>query len=313
MTLSYARDLLIRNKYIRSLIHFWPILLIGLVVATIMGTEMIATIKPALPPKVKLRNPPTYSATQVLLVNSAQNPLVRTAITNVVPKPNKFALLHNRGKGSTGASSVTSVPQSPSVSVHAPDISVLVRAANLFPRLIMSDQVTAFRTKMFGPSKGQIQAAALNSFQSPTKYRASSFPMIQITATAKHANAAIKLAEHTTAAFEAWLTTSQARAAVPAPERILVQDLVRPTKAVSSGGAKLGLPVFVGFAVLLLFAGIGVALDRLRSAAIAAKAAQAVAAAGGDDVHIPLADGLAERRAALDTGVGLVEATRAES
>lgn len=312
MTISYARSLLARNRYVRSLVHFWPVLLIGLVVAAVVGTEMVATIKPAVPPKVKLRNPPTYSATQVLLINSAQNPLVRTAITSVVPKPNKVAVLHNRGKSSSSTSSITTVPQSPSISVHAPDISVLVRAANLYPRLIESDQVTAVRTKMFGPSKGRIQAAALNSFQTPTKYRASSFPMIEITATAKHANAAIKLAEHTSAAFEAWLASSQHQAGVPAAERVLVQDLVRPTKAVSSGGSKLGLPVFVGFAVLLLFAGIAIALDRLRTAAIAAQAEAAVAAAGASDVQIPLADGVAERRASLDAGVGLVEATRAE-
>jgi len=309
MTIKYARSLLIRNKYVRSLVHFWPVLLIGLVFAAVIGTEMVATIKPALPPKVKLRNPPTYSATQVLLVNSVQNPLVRTAITSVVPKPNKVALVHNRGKGTSSSSSVTSLPQSPSVSVHAPDISVLVRAANLYPRLIMSDEVTALRTKMFGPAKGHIQAAALNSFQTPTKYRASSFPMIEITATAKRPNAAIKLAKHSSAAFEAWLTTSQAQAHVPVAERILVEDLVGPTKAISSGGSKLGLPIFVGFAVLLLFAGIAVGLDRLRAAAIAAQAAEA---AGTGDVQIPLADGITERRTALDAGVGLVEATRAE-
>jgi hypothetical protein len=310
MTIRYARRLLTRNKYVRSLFHFWPVLLIGLVVAAVAGTDMVATIKPAVPPKVKLRNPPTYAATQVLLVNSAQNPLVRTAITSVVPKPSKISVLHNRGKGHSGTSSLTAVPQSPSISVHAPDISVLVRAANLYPRLIMSDQVTAVRTKMFGPSQGHIQAAALNSFQTPTKYRASSFPMIEITATAKHPKAAIKLAEHTSAAFEAWLTTSQAQAGVPAAERILVQDLVRPTKAVSTGGSKLGLPLFVGFFVLVLFAGIAIGLDRLR---MSAAAAQAATAAVNGDVQIPLADGVAERRAALDAGVGLVEASRVES
>jgi len=308
-TIRYAGSLLSRNKYVRSLAHFWPVLLIGLVVAAVAGTEMVATIKPALPPKVKLRNPPTYSATQVLLVNSEQNPLVRTAITSVVPKPNKVAVVHNRGKSSSNRSSLTSVPQSPSISVHSPDISVLVRAANLYPRLIMSDQVTAVRTKMFGPSQGHIQAVTLNSFQTPTKYRPSSFPMIEITATAKRPKAAIKLAEHTSAAFEAWLTTNQIQANVPAAERILVQDLVRPTKAVSTSGSKLGLPIFVGFAVLLLFAGIAIALDRLRASAIAARA---TAVAGRGDVQIPLADGVAERRAALDAGVGLVEASRVE-
>ena len=309
MTIEYARSLLTKNRYIRPLFNYWPLLVIGLVVAAVAGTEMVATIKPALPPKVKLHNPPTYSATQVLLVNSAQNPLVRTAITSVVPKPDKVAVQHARGAGAASAGTVTKVPQSPSVSVHAPDISVLVRAANLYPRLIMSDQVTALRTKMFGPSQGHVQAAALNSFQTPTKYRASSFPMIEITATTKHSKAAIKLAEHTSAAFEAWLTANQARAGVPAAERILVQDLVRPTKAVSSGGSKLGLPLFVGFAVLLLFAGLAIGLDRLR---MAAAAAQAAAAAGNGDVQTPLADGVAERRGALDAGVGLVEASRVE-
>jgi hypothetical protein len=309
MTIEYVRSLLTRNKYLRPVVTYWPVLLIGLVFAAVIGTEMVATIKPALPPKVKLRNPPTYTATQVLLVNSAQNPLVRTAITSVVPKPDKVSVQHARGAGASGSGTVTKVPQSPSVSVHAPDISVLVRAANLYPRLIMSDQVTAVRTKMFGHSQGRVQAAALNSFQTPTKYRASSFPMIEIQATAKHPKAAIKLAEHTSAAFGAWLTTSQAKAGVPVPERILVQDLVRPTKATSSGGSKLGLPLFVGFVVLLLFAGIAIALDRLKASAAAAHAA---AASGTADVQVPLTESVAERRAALDAGVGLVEASRVD-
>lgn len=304
--MRYARTLLTRNTYVRSLFRFWPVLVVGVVVAAIAGLEMIATIKPAVPPKVKLRTPPTYTATEVLLVNSAQNPLVRTAITSVVPKPAKIAVLHNRGSGSSGSSSsgVTSVPQAPSVSVHSPDISVLVRAANLYPRLIESDEVTAVRTKMFGPSHGHVVAAALNSFQTPTKYRPSSFPMIQLVGTAKHPDAAMKLVEHTASAFETWLKDSQAQAGVPAPERILVEDLVRPTAAVSSGGPKLGLPIFVGFVVLLLFAGIAIGLDRLRMSALAA-----AAAAEGGDVEAALAGSVAERRAAHSDEV---EASRAQ-
>lgn len=286
-SMKYLRAVLTRNALVRPLIRFWPIILVGLVLAVILGTEMVATIKPGLPPKVKARTPPTYTATEVLLVNSAQNPLVRTAVTAVTPKPAKTVLRNGRS-GASG--SVTSVPQAPSVSVRTPDIGVLVRAANLYPRLIESDQVTAVRTKMFGPSHGHVAAAALNSFQTPTKYRPSSFPMIQLVATAKHAKGAIKLAENTAAAFETWLSDSQAKAGVPTAERILVDDLVRPTKATSSGGPKYGLPIFVGFFVLLVFAGIAIALDRLQMGAAAA------AAAGRPDVESALAPGVADRR-----------------
>src|SRR5690348_3740564 len=126
-SMKYLRGVMTRNAFVRPLIRFWPILVVGLVLGIIAGTEMVATIKPGVPPKVKLRTPPTYTATQVLLVNSVQNPLVRTAVTAVVPKPAKIQLLKNQ-KGSSGG--VTSVPQAPSVSIHSPDIGVLVRAAN---------------------------------------------------------------------------------------------------------------------------------------------------------------------------------------
>ena len=291
-SMKYLRGVMARNAFIRPLIRFWPILLVGLILAAIVGTEMVATIKPGLPPHVKPRTPPTYTATEVLLVNSSANPLVRTAVTAVVPKPAKITLLKNKS-GSSGG--VTSVPQAPSVSVHSPDIGVLVRAANLYPRLIESDEVTALRTKMFGPQHGHVVAAALNSFQTPTKYRPSSFPMIQLAATAKHPNAAIKLAENTAAAFEKWLQDNQAQAGVPAAERILVSDLVRPTSAVSSGGTKMGLPIFAGFIVFLVFAAIAIALDRLQMAAAAAAAANRPA-----DVETALAAGVAGHREAGD-------------
>jgi hypothetical protein len=293
-SMKYLRGVMARNAFIRPLIRFWPILVVGLILAVIMGTEMVATIKPGLPPHVKPRTPPTYTATEVLLVNSSANPLVRTAVTAVVPKPAKITLLKNHSGSSNG---VTSVPQAPSVSVHSPDIGVLVRAANLYPRLIESDEVTALRTKMFGPQHGHVVAAALNSFQTPTKYRPSSFPMIQLAATAKHPNAAIKLAENTAAAFEKWLQDNQAQAGVPAAERILVTDLVRPTSAVSSGGTKMGLPIFAGFIVFLVFAGIAIALDRLQMAAAAAAAANRPA-----DVETALAAGVAGHREQREAG-----------
>jgi hypothetical protein len=118
--------------------------------------------------------------------------------------------------------------------------------------------------------------------------------MIQITATAKHARGAIRLAENTASAFQKWLKDSQAKAGVPTGQRILVDSLVRPTKATSSGGTKYGLPIFVGIVVLLVFVGIAIALDRLQLSA-------AAAAAGADgDVESALAAGVANRRRDAD-------------
>jgi hypothetical protein len=147
--------------------------------------------------------------------------------------------------------------------VHAPDTHTLVQAANLFPLLIQSDQITRQRIAMFGNLKGVVTAKAVYSFVTPSRFKQSSFPVIEVQGAAGGPKAAKRLAQETTLAFTHWLVSSQNASRVPASERILVQELQSPRGAIATGGTKKSLPLAVGAVVLALFLALAIALDRL--------------------------------------------------
>lgn len=246
------------SQHARALARFWWLLAIGAGVALIAAVEMMAKISVGLPPTASYRSHSTFTATQLELVTTLNNPYLRTQETTVVPQPPRT---HAVRGGRT--SSVETVPQAPTVQVQAPNVSVLVRAANYYPYLIKSDPVVAIRDKKFGKLSGQVTARALNSFQTPTRYRESSFPIIEVSGAASSPKLALRLTTATVIAFRQWLTKSQDRARVPKTERVLIQDLQLPERAVASGGPKKGLGILVGFAVLAAFGGLALVLDNL--------------------------------------------------
>jgi hypothetical protein len=204
------------------------------------------------PPKVTYKSKPVYSATQLELVTARSNPFLRTQQRTVVPS--------RQGTGGSGNSTTT--PQS-SVQLQAPNVDVLVRAANYYPYLIQSDQVVAIRDRRFGQLPGEVSAQALNSFASANRFRESTFPIIEVTGTAPTAEQAKKVTTATVAAFREWLTKSQNSARVPENERVLIQDLQKPGQAVATGGPKHGPDLIVGIAIFALFAGACLLLGRL--------------------------------------------------
>ncbi|HEY7693160.1 MAG TPA: hypothetical protein VH816_12540 [Gaiellaceae bacterium] len=274
------------NRHIRALARFWWLLAIGLGIALIAAVEMMATISVGLPPKVRYRSHATFTATQQELVTTLDNPYLRTQERTVVPRPPKTQAVRGAGASS---STVQTVPQAPSVQVGAPNVSVLVRAANYYPYLIQSDPVIAIRDKMFGPLQGEVTAQALNSFQTATRYRPSTFPIIKVSGSARSPRLAVGLTKATVVAFRQWLTTSQARAQVPERERVLLQDLKLPDGAVASGGPNRGLGFLVAFAVLAAFGGLALILDNLfpsgRRGAAVAVPHDSIAAVADDDVR----------------------------
>lgn len=235
------------NQHVRALLRFWRIVAAGAVVAVFVAVEMVAKIG-LLPPSLTPRAKPSYTATELLILNSASSPYLRTAVTTVVPRP---------GTGDNGKG------EKPLVDDTQPNAQILVRAANLYPHLVESDAVAALRTRMFGPLHGTVRAEAYKSFQSATRYRPSSFPLIQILATTHKSKTAIHLARATTTAFTSWLTDHQAEAKVPQAQRILVQELQAARSTTKTGGTKWGLPLLVGAVVLALAIGIALGLDRL--------------------------------------------------
>jgi len=250
------------NPHVRALTRFWWVLLIGVWVATIAAVEMVASISLFFPPKATFRSRPVYTATQLVLVNSGQNPYLRTGVTTTVPRPARTTVIKPRG-GLAVQPTVETIPQAPGVSVQPPDVNTLIRAANFYPHLIMSDQVLALRDRMFGAMRGEITAKALNSVQTPNRFRPSDFPVIQVDGVAHNPKYAIKLVEATVSAFRRWLVQNQEQAHVPPGQRILLDNLQLPRSATKSGGPKAGLPVLVGLAVLAAFAGLALVLDKL--------------------------------------------------
>jgi hypothetical protein len=249
----------------RALLRFWWLLAFGVVAAVLAGVVAVYHVKLSLPPKLEARKTVVYTASAQLLVNSSANPYLRTGVTTVQPRPAKTVEPRTTSKKGTGTSSgsLSTIPQAPNVSVQTPDTRPLVDAANFFPLLIESAQVTARRTKMFGPLRGTITARAIYSSSTATRFRASDFPVIVISGTAATAAKAKRLAQATSLAFQRWLVDKQNRSRVPRGQRILLEQLQAPTSATPSGGTKYGLPLFIAFVVLGAFIGLAVVLDRM--------------------------------------------------
>jgi hypothetical protein len=251
------------GAYARALLRFWWLLVlgagIGLVAAVLVGHR--ASLQ--WPPKLSPRSHPTFNATATLLVDSPQDPYLRTIATQVTSRAPVVKAVRTKS-GSNTTMTETAVPQPPSVSYQPPDTKTLVDAANLFPLLIESDQVARYREKLFGPTRGTVTAdAAFASKNTYGAYKTSPLPVIAIDAVAGRPKAAKALADQTAVAFIRWLRHKQDLGRIPRGQRIELELIQQPTQAVSSGGSSKGLPIFVGLAVVVVFGGAAVLLDRL--------------------------------------------------
>jgi hypothetical protein len=242
-----------KSHHFHAFGRFWWLLVIGAGVALIVAVATVAHISAGVPPKVTYKSKPIYSARQLELVTARNNPFLRTQQRTVVTT-------QRRATGG-GSSNQATTPQA-TVQLQAPNVDVLVRAANYYPYLIQSDQVVAIRDRRFGQLPGDVSAQALNSFASANRFRESTFPIIEVTGTAPTAAQARKVTTATVAAFREWLTKSQNAARVPGNERVLIQDLQRPEKAFATGGPKHGLDIIVGIVIVGLFAGVALLLNR---------------------------------------------------
>src|SRR5262245_24659311 len=242
-----------KSHHFHAFGRFWWLLVIGAGVALIAAVATVADISAGVPPKVTYDAKPTYSAKQLELVTAQNNPFLRTQQRTVVTQRAANGGSNNRA---------TTTPQA-TIQLQAPNVDVLVRAANYYPYLIQSDQVVAIRNRRFGQLPGQVSAQALNSFASANRFRESTFPIIEVTGTAPTAEQAKAVTTATVAAFREWLTKSQNAAKVPENERVLIQDLQRPENAVATGGPKHGTDIIVGILIFGLLAGAALLLHRL--------------------------------------------------
>jgi hypothetical protein len=201
------------QSYLGAVRRFWWVILLGIIIA--IAAPLGLLYKPKWPPTPRSR--PKYSATTELLLNSTTGPFLRTQTTLVQPKVTtpkvviKQGATHPRStgnsknKGGTSQSTTTPTTTTPPTTQTTPastgpatvvpgpgDASTLIKAANIFPEFIMSDEVAAIREKMIGPVHGAVTANALFASQGVNRYRPGSMPVIEITAISGHPEPAIR-------------------------------------------------------------------------------------------------------------------------
>jgi hypothetical protein len=235
------------NDYVRSLLRFWWVLVIGLAVAQVAAIMAVYNVDfSSIPPSLHQRQKPSYSAQGRLLVTDADEPHLRTSITSEQAVP----------PTATGARA--SIPVT-----SAPDTATLVQAANLYPVLIESDQVAELRRKLYGPTPGVLRAQALYAVSSPSKFTPSRVPVIQLIAVADSPKRAIELVQRTSTAFVRWMTLTQGQRGIRPKQRITVMPIQTPKAAASFGGSSSTLPVLVFGVVLMAVVALALFFDRL--------------------------------------------------
>jgi capsular polysaccharide biosynthesis protein len=244
------------NPSVRALAHYWWLLVAGLAVGVLAAVVVVSQ-----------QSSKKYTAETRLFVNSPNAPYLRTQDKVVTPQAPKLHAVRTVKPGTnTPTTKLQSVSQPPSVSYSSPDTDTLVKDANLYPELIVSDEVKQIRERQIGRVPGTVTATALNSSTNTYGvYHPSPLPIIDVQAKSKHADGSSKLVDCTAKAFATWIGAKQRAAGVPVAQRISVSQLAEP-KVTSTGGPSAGLPLFVGLAVLLGFGGLAILADRTRGA-----------------------------------------------
>lgn len=230
------------------LLRYWWVAAIGLVVAIVAGVVAVSAE----------REPYQYTATAEIFLTSSEGPYYRTGVTT-----EQLRELPNGDDQRV-------------VDTNPPDTDTLVQAANLYPLLIESDAVAIEREQQFGRTAGTVEARAIFSVETASRYRETTVPVIEVTGTSGTPENAVKLANDTVQAFGGWITGQQNDAGVRESQRILIEPLAAAQVTSTSGGPSYAIPILLAAAVFLAFCGLAVMLDSLarRSAAAAAAAAQ---------------------------------------
>jgi hypothetical protein len=235
------------NDYVRSLLRFWWVLVIGLAVAQVAAIMAVYTVDfSSIPPDLNERSKPRYSAQGRLLVTDSRAPELRTTVDT------------QQAVAADAEGQIRVIPVT-----QAPDTSTLVQAANLYPLLIESDQVAEVREELFGPTDGQIRAQAVYAVSTPSRFTPSRVPVIQLIGVGDTPREAIDLVTNTSAAFVRWMNTSQEAAGIKKGQRISILPIQTPKGAAEFGGASSTLPVLIFGVVLMAFVALALFFDRL--------------------------------------------------
>jgi capsular polysaccharide biosynthesis protein len=239
------------GAYLRAVRRFWWVVGAGIVIGAYVALSSLYTVQ-LLPPKLTSNEVISYSSFSRLLVTSQESSHLRYQFSIYGEFP-----IRNEEGDPTGES------ESAVINSQPPDLNTLVRAANLYPLLIESDQVAEFRDREFGELEGSVQAQGIYSFATGNRFELSEIPVIQLSSVASSPEAAIELADKTAKAFIGWMREEQAADDIPPQDRIVVQQMNEPTAAVPSPGASRTMPMLLFVVIVGAFLVLAVLLDRL--------------------------------------------------
>lgn len=232
------------NQYLRALGRFWWVLVLGLGVAAIAAILAVYRVSFS-PLGLEKKEQVTYTTSSRLLITSAEAPYVRTRVT----------------QEQTVGGEVQEYSS-------APDIGTLITAANLYPVLIESDEVQELRDERAGPLPGVVTTRAIYEVNSPSRFELSQIPVIEVFGHAGSAGDAIAIARETVDAFKVYIRRAQSSAGLSPSERVLVEEIQKPSGAAASGGGSLSLPLMIFVLVAAAFFALAILLDRLFPAGI---------------------------------------------
>lgn len=236
--------------YLRAVRRFWRVVVVGIVIGAYVALASLYSVQ-LFPPSLTSKSSVTYTSSSRLLVTSGDSSHLRYqfSIYGEIPVRDDDGEL-------TGETERTLVNTS------APDLSTLVRAANLFPILIESDQVAEFREREYGPLEGVVNAQGIYSFATGNRFELSEIPVIQLISIASTPEAAVELADKTAKAFVDWMRTEQAADEIPQQDRIVVKQLEEPKGAAASSDVSRTMPVLVFLVIVSAFVVVAILLDR---------------------------------------------------
>jgi hypothetical protein len=240
----------LNSPYARAVQRYWWIATLGVLAALALAVFMVDHVALGFPPKLTPRTAPVYAASAQLFVDGPNSPYLRTKVTDTA---------------SQGSNAAVSVRTAVTALSSVPDTAVLLNAANLYPVIIQSDQVTALREQTFGSVEGSVVAQAAFASATPYgAYRLSPIPIINVKAYAAQSKDALKLTEDTVAAFHLWLTDKQAKSKIPDNQRVIVRQLQAPESTTKIDSSSFTAPAGIAILVMGLTFGLIVLVDRRR-------------------------------------------------
>jgi hypothetical protein len=249
------------TPYALALRRFWWVLAVGLVFALLAALSARFSIS-LFPPGFDEKEEVTYTASSRLLVSSAESPYFRSQ-TTFVPDTPAAGNGGTGGGGSTtgGEEGASTQPTIPFIS--PPDLTTLIRTANLYPLFIESDPVADFRRRQYGDLPGSVSATGIYAVRTANRVELSEIPVIELAAVGGSPDEAVALADKTAKAFIAWLKAQQDEAKILPDDRIVIQQLTVPRGAIASAGPSTTLPILVFLIVFAAFCVLAILLDRL--------------------------------------------------